>query len=184
MFDILNIQNTYTANASYTYINAAILGVNALVSVINFFLFGRRRKNERNFQAEFNLYNTLIIDKTQDILDYFSKQQILVTDLFSSNSMSLGQIHIRDQVEKTCEKLEDNFDNFKNRTSPVLTCFSSSLSSSILEYCDDFSSECTSIITQVCSDSYDLDNLRTQLGQSKSTNLNAITSQIRAYKPE
>ena len=186
MFDVYHQCVTKTASSFYTYFNLAIVAINAIGSLfVHFFLFGKRRNNERYFQVESAIYNKMVIENIYLLNNFFSDTHANVLSKIScSQYMKLSADDKLQEIEELCDNIENIYEEFEAKITPVFMCYSEDLLTETIRLCDDFSSCCTSALTQTIQDGYDSDMLYHHLMDAKRGYLGAAFIKVKESKPK
>lgn len=107
--------------------NLCILIANFIVVFfLNFFVFYRRRKNERMFQSNYDFYQKLVINKIDELFQFFVGMETILKDA-SINCKEFSDDETRRYIENGCHKIDDIFESFKRETIPIIGFYSNDL---------------------------------------------------------
>jgi hypothetical protein len=139
------------------YFNIGILIINVAISlIINFHAFYKRRRNERNYQSDYDFYNKLVVDNISNLIgisheiDIIFKESIKDCKRIMTNKVDVGD-NIRSTIEQGCNNIENKYDAFNRDILPIIKCYSNELCKEIIIIIDKFYDESTLVYTEIPS---------------------------------
>ncbi|MAT56736.1 MAG: hypothetical protein CMF23_02040 [Ignavibacteriae bacterium] len=170
----------------FTLINIAIVFSNLLLGIlINFFLFKKRRAEDRIYNSSFKLYETLVLNEIGNIFAMFSK----VHELFNETIEIVisPNIDTRTSIQDKISSLYHIQEKFTNQIKSPIKFFSIELYSELNNDFEIFFNETTIKFTRLAihdeQKKNDFSKAREEFLELKEKNLEKINNTLKKYLP-
>lgn len=172
---------------SKTIVHMSLIFINVIVTVIiNFFSFGRRRRNERNYQTNYDFYQKLVVDNITKLIGLTKSFGMLVNNLFEEVSGVSGKDDIRSIVEKACNDLDKEYDSFCSEILPVIKCYRPKFEEELSNSSEKLYDSTVIIITRITQSNNSTNQpiLWAKFIQKKDSYLSDLFNLVEKYKPK
>lgn len=149
MIDIFFNSSQKSVNI-YTIINVVILIFNFLILIyLNYIAFIRRRKNERIYQQNYDLFKIIILDNIKTIIKITSDTNNEFGNVFHKCIKTISREKVIEQIQKSCKKIYDIQENYNNNILPIITCYSIDFRNELYSISESFFNDTINLVTKI-----------------------------------
>lgn len=165
-----------------TVVNILLVALNLIIGLyLNFFAFNKRKKNDRRYQMQFDLYKALIINNLNKYISHCNKVELEIKMI--SDSDKIGEDKI-DLIQNKYVVIEDTQEEFYRNDLPLIASYSEKMCSDVKSITEAFYDNTTSILGKMNLPAIKDKDIYSEFKNLKSKYISSIFNIIRSNQPD
>lgn len=169
-----------------TFISLIIFLVNLLVTIaLHFYLFNRRRKNEREYQSRVKFYEYFVLSNSASIFDFYKYVKNEYKSLHPKFSF-ICEDDILERIRLSIDRIVEENDKLEIKINSAFSFYNEEFFRDIEKKLEEFSDYYTQAIVEIknISSGYKGQKQYTEFNIRVEENLRALTAIIKKYHPK